>query len=50
VEVEEERRDLLKLRVKLLRAKLLWALEQATVRSLMAKVQLVKLRSRSEGK
>jgi hypothetical protein len=51
VEVEgEERRDSLKLRVKLLRAKLLRALEQAKVRSLVveAEVQLVKLRSRSE--
>lgn len=46
----EERRDSLKLRVKLLRAKLLRALEQAKVRSLVveAEVQLVKLRSRSE--
>lgn len=48
VEVEvEERRDSLKLRVKLLRAKLLRALEQAKVRSVVVEVQLVKLRSRS---
>lgn len=48
VVVVVERRDSLKLRVKLLRAKLVRALEQAKVRSVVMEVQLVKLRSRSE--